>query len=74
MKEWYAINVSPFRTNVLDLIGREDLVTRDGRKVSVRRESDRYFIITVDGQERARTDDNLAASYCLNSIETGAMG
>jgi len=22
MKEWYAINVSPFRTNVLDLIGR----------------------------------------------------
>jgi hypothetical protein len=69
-KRWYEINVSPFRTNVLDLVDRDDLVTQDGRKVEVRREY-RDFVVIVDGKERVRTDDNLAASYCLNQVTVG---
>jgi len=67
---WYRINVSPYATNVLDLVGAEDLSTRDGKPVRVAREGS-DFVVYVDGQERSRTDINTSASYVLNMLDVG---
>ena len=66
------INFSPFASNVLDYVNAEGLQTIRGEKVTISR--DRLeFVITVDGKEAGRTDDNLSASYILNSMEVGLV-
>lgn len=60
------INVHPFSTNVLELVGRP-LKTHDGRAVTVSRPMTE-FVVRVAGQEVCRTQDNIGASACLNSI------
>ena len=62
------ITVGPFWTNVLDLVGRSDLIAGDGRTVTVRRSS-MDFVVEIEGKEVARTNHNLSASYFLNQIE-----
>lgn len=61
------INVSPFATNILDLVD-VPLVSIDGRNVLVRRPMTE-FVIYVDGREDCRHFDNLSASYRLNMLE-----
>lgn len=63
------ITFSPFRTNVLDCIGRNDLVTEDGRQVKIRRQN-ADFVIEIDGQTY-HTDDNVTASRILNNFPVG---
>lgn len=60
------INISPFATNVLDLINTP-LRSENGSDVIVRR-SCNDFIIVVNGEEYRRTNDNLTASYALNML------
>lgn len=73
-ERFHPINVSPFATNALDLVGMEDLKTRQGSKVTVRR-SNGDFIIQYTTQTGVvaeyRTNDNLAASRILNTVEDG---
>lgn len=69
--EFSPIRVSPYATNVLDLVGREDLVTRSGIPVTVRRDMYGFFILDI-GKLHLETPDNLEASFILNSHETGA--
>jgi hypothetical protein len=64
------INFSPFAYNVLNAVGRTDLITPDGKSVSVER-SGMDFVICIEGVEVARTPDNLSASYVLNMREVG---
>jgi hypothetical protein len=66
---FHEITVSPFRTNALELVGRDDLVTRIGQKVIVDR-SGMDFIISI-GTRIYATDDNINASAILNQNETG---
>lgn len=62
-----TINVHPFSTNVLDLVGKPLKASSDGRTVTVSRPmSD--FVVCVDGREVCRTQDNIQASACLNGI------
>lgn len=69
------LNVGPFATNVLDLVNKPGLRTRQGARVEIAR-------IGMDAQFRIRiywegnimeytTPDNLQASYFLNSHEVG---
>jgi len=74
-QRFHPINVGPFWTNVLDLIGRDDpgLETRLETKVTVKR-SGGDFVIHYEGKtgtREFRTADNLEASYILNSFEGG---
>lgn len=64
------INVSPFATNVLDLVGRQGLCTPDGRAISVSRSSS-DFVVRVEGEAPFTTPDNIVASRFLNSFEVG---
>lgn len=69
----HPINVSPFATNVLDLVGRSDLFTPNGIKVTVKR--DMMDFVVIIGDERMYCgNDNLSASYTLNQFEVGVMG
>lgn len=61
-----TINVSPYATNVLDLINIP-LKDFDGREIIVRRQY-MDFVIYIDGKEYNRTNDNLSASYMLNQL------
>lgn len=71
MAKHHLINVSPFATNALDLVGRKDLQTPDGRAITVKR-SMADFVIVVDGESKPFvTDDNITASRYLNSFEVG---
>jgi len=65
----YPINFSPFATNVLDVIERNDLFTPNGTHVTIRRAS--YGFVIDIGQKHYETNDNLQASYILNIHETG---
>lgn len=58
------ITFHPFRTNVLDCVGRTDLVTETGQPVTIGRNMAGEFVITIAG-EVWRSDDNLAASGYL---------
>jgi hypothetical protein len=60
------INVGPFATNVLDLIG-VPLCTWDGQPVSVEQQGI-AFVVKRDGHEVCRTSDNLGASCTLNML------
>ena len=66
---FHEINVSPFATNVLDLIGRNDLSTYDKRRVTV---ESNYpdFTLTI-GSQTITAHSNLDASYILNSACIG---
>lgn len=64
------ITFHPFRTNILDCVGRTDLVTQDGRLVQIKRKMRGEFVITI-GDEIWETDDNLSASRILNDHEVG---
>jgi hypothetical protein len=73
---FHPINVGPFWTNALDLIGRDDpgLETRLETKVTVRQSGGEFVIlyVTKSGDTREfRTPDNLQASYILNTFEGG---
>ena len=57
---------SPFRNNVIDYID-VPLVSEDGRSVIVRRPMIK-FLIYVDDVLYKETDDNISASYTLNSL------
>ena len=66
------INFSPFANNVLDFVGRNDLVTSAGERVLLSR-SGLDFIIAI-GYLKWETDDNIEASYILNSCQVGVSG
>ena len=72
-QRFHPINVSPFAVNVLELVGRSTLETREGTKVTVTREGMDFVIRYQDkiGTAEFRTKDNLEASYILNDIEGG---
>lgn len=61
-----TINVSPYATNVLDLINIP-LKDFNDREIIVRRQY-MDFVIYIDGKEYNRTNDNLSASYMLNQL------
>lgn len=63
------INVSPFQTNVLDLVTRPALVTGKGEAVMIRRSMSGEFVILVAGHCSFTTYDNIEASRYLNSFE-----
>lgn len=69
MSNHRPINVAPYATNVLDLVGR-NLCTPDGRKVKIGRAAI-DFVIQVDGERPFSTPDNIVASRFLNSFEVG---
>jgi len=60
------INVSPFATNVLDLVGK-DLMTMDGYPVTVSRDG-MDFVVKINGSKHYQAADNLNVSYCLNTL------
>ncbi len=60
------INFSPYATNILDAINIP-LITADGKSVVIRRVGN-LFVIYVDGEVYRETDDNISASYTLNSL------
>jgi hypothetical protein len=74
MPTFSEITFHPFFSNVLDYIGRQDLVTKDGRKVEIKRSFSGKFKIYVDGALTVETGCNLTASAYLCNIETGVMG
>ena len=65
--EMNSINVSPFATNVLDLIGKE-LVNSNGDSVLVKN-CFNGFNVVVNGESKIICDDNLTVSRFLNSME-----
>ena len=67
MDEKNIIIVGPFWTNVIDLVGRDDLVTKNGGKITIIHGY--RFTVLVDGKEIYYGDDNLQASAALNSVE-----
>lgn len=71
MKIFQAINFSPFAHNMLDYIGRADLVTAKGIPVNLRRSGNK-FACNI-GAEHVETDDNVAMSYFLNIHEVGTI-
>lgn len=73
MTTHHKINVSPFATNVLDLVGRTDLVTPTGIKVTVTRDM-LDFVVTIGDERMYCGGDNLSASYTLNQFEVGIIG
>ena len=70
LKPFTEINVGPFATNVLDLIGREDLETEKGATVRVS-QIDTSFFIQIGLTEPYSTTSNIAASYYLNHFPIG---
>jgi hypothetical protein len=72
-RNFSPINVSPFFTNVLDLVGREDLVTPYGSSVTVERSGNGFRITyaVIDGQRTMEAGDNISASFILNSVDGG---
>lgn len=66
------ITVSPYRTNVLDLIDKP-LISPNGSEVIVRR-SMSGFVLWIDGKEDMRTDDNLKMSLRMNMIGVSHKG
>ncbi len=71
-KTHHPLNFSPFATNVLDCVGRADLLTRDGRAVRIENHV-RGFEIYLDGKLECETPINTSASYFLNSLEVGVL-
>ena len=63
------INFSPFATNVIDCIERDDLITPDGKSVQIK-QSGLGFVITI-GTVISDILDNLSASYLLNTNQVG---
>jgi hypothetical protein len=61
------INVSPFATNVLDLIGKE-LVNSNGDSVLVKN-CFNGFNVLVNGESKFICNDNLDVSRFLNTME-----
>jgi hypothetical protein len=76
-KQFHPINVSPFGTNVLDLIGRTDLVTHQGYPISIQFGS--YGtgfatkLIRDNGEINNIFNSNLDVSYYLNGLEIGII-
>lgn len=71
MPEFHRITVGAFWTNVLDLVGKEGLVTRSGEPVTITRSGSGAFIIQVGNIKRYESDSNSEASFILNSWEVG---
>lgn len=65
-----VINVSPFATNVLDLVGRDDLQIPSGHVVSISRHGT-HFVVSIGGTRLLESDDNIAVSNFLNRHEVG---
>ena len=65
----HRVNFSPFATNVIDMIGADNLKTAGGLPVTISR-GNYGFTITI-GDQVYRTDDNLYASYILNMNDVG---
>ena len=66
------IDVSPFTTNILDLIDSPGLVTKDGTSVFVSRTMRGDFVINIGG-EITVTDSNTYASGILNNAVVGML-
>jgi hypothetical protein len=62
-----SINVSPFATNVLDLIGTE-LINSNGDSVLVR-DCFNGFNVLINGESKVICDDNIVVSRFLNMME-----
>jgi hypothetical protein len=71
MKEFKGINFSPFQNNVIDFLGREDLITRSGIPVTLR-QFGMEFKINI-GADYLSTYSNTEASYFLNTREVGII-
>lgn len=69
-KKHRTINFSPYATNVLDCVGRKDLVTPDGTPIEIRLDPCGFSILGR-GAQLAGDLSNLGASYWLNSHEVG---
>ena len=65
------ITFHPFRENILDYIGRNDLETPDGKKVIIDRSGTFDFAVRFDGEEVFRGDSNLSVSGFLNDNNVG---
>jgi len=61
---------SPWHTSPLDHIG-EDLATRDGEAVHIRRQFNGDFIVVVDGEERLRAGNVLPVCDMLDNLGVG---
>jgi hypothetical protein len=66
------IIVSPFSTNVIDLIGLDYLFTPDGSTIKVEKPM-LEFCIYLDGELSLKTSGNLEASAHLNKLECGRI-
>ena len=66
----HEINVGPLATNVLDLVGREDLVSPGGIPVTIRREG-RAFVVNREGADVFSHECNLTMSSFLNAMVIG---
>lgn len=67
---FHEITFHPFRANVLDCVGRTDLVTQGGQPVQIKCNMRGEFVVIIGG-ETYRTDDNLQASRVLNEHQVG---
>lgn len=73
LESFNEINFSPFASNVLDYVGREDLCTVGGAKVTIKRPG-MSFEISIEGESKYVTDSNLDASSYLNRKQVGIRG
>jgi len=67
---FHPISFSVFRNNVLDYIGRTDLVTITGKSALIER-SGMDFVVSIDRIEVYRGPVNISAAYALNMHEVG---
>lgn len=62
------INFHPWKSNVIDYVGKELVSTTTGVKVKVGQDMRGQFIVYVDGVPAETELSNLAASSVLNRI------
>ena len=70
MTTFHKITVSPFATNILSLVDRDNLVTVDGDDVKITRNMRGDFILVV-GNNRVEKTSNIEASAYLDMIGIG---
>lgn len=66
----HPIQFNPFTNNVLDYVGREDLITPDGDSVKIVCRMGGGFDVTIKGKTE-KNFNNLAASAWLNKHHVG---
>lgn len=71
-KIFRVIIFSPYNHNVLDYVGRKDLVTNSGNPVRISRDGN-DFIVRVEGHSPYINPDNIHTSFYLNMMEVGVM-